>query len=123
MDSGSNERKGSIYSPLYSSSEVWRLRSYLNNPSQKCCGCHYTQGSVVGCEEEGVREVLFEESSQDQVATVEWVQTQDINHQSAHKKEGTYEKDFQAEGEVLSPGKLKLMTKSRHELMLFLSLI
>lgn len=59
--------------PLFSSSsEVQRLRSYLQNPSNKCCGCHRTQGSVVAREEEGVREVLLEESSQDQVATVEW---------------------------------------------------
>lgn len=86
--------RGLFVAPLFSSSsEVWRLVSYLNNPSQECCGCHHTQGLVVGREEEGVREVLFEESSQDQVATVEWVQRQDIDRQSAHKKEGTYEED------------------------------
>lgn len=90
MDRG----RGLFVAPLFScSSEVRRLRSYLNNPSHECCGCHHTQRPVVGSEEEGVGEVLFEESPQDQVAAVEWVQVQDINHQSAHKKEGTYEKD------------------------------
>lgn len=77
---------------LISSSGVRRVRSYLNNSCQESCGCHHAQGFVTGLREEGARKIIRGERSQYQAATVEWVQPQDIDHQSTHKEEGACER-------------------------------